>query len=196
MSLQPKHGTLVLYDSENIKVPIQKAGKSKYIIPRVNMKSLTESIRKRFHDTHYNFISFGKKYHKGDVERNKGILKFNETLTSLGYSIVEKIVSLNKNIVIEDGVKKLHYYEECDMDGEIIHTIHTIGKLYSRVIMVSGDNDMKCALDYIRDVYGVEVWIIAHAENLSNSYKEENNTIELHKLLNKEKHANSRRTKA
>jgi uncharacterized LabA/DUF88 family protein len=60
------------------------------------------------------------------------------------------------------------------MDGEIIHYIHTIGKKYARVVLISGDSDMKPAMDYIRDNYGVETWVVAHKESMSNLYRNGN----------------------
>ncbi len=175
-----KYGTLILYDSENMKVPTLQV--SEYEIPRINIEDLVSSIKSRFKDTHYNFISFGKRYYGKNNSRNDRIDRHNKRLEGIGFTIVEKNAWIKSNTVLVDGKKVTYEYEDCDMDGEIIHSIHTLGKEYARVILVSGDSDMKPALDYIRDMYDVETWVVSHRENLSNAYRDYN-TIGIAELL-------------
>jgi len=92
------------------------------------------------------------------------------------------MMQLNADPALDSQWRQAAAYIDCDMDGEIIHTIHTLGKEYSRVIMISGDSDMKDSLDYIRDNYDVEVWIVSHQENLSNKYSD-HNVISIEDLL-------------
>lgn len=179
-----KLGTLVLYDSENMKVPSYK--KEEHLVFRIDMKLLRDKICERFNDVSYHFIAFSKRYPKRNDKRNKVIDQHNEMLRTIGFTIVEKTSSKKSNVIIEDGARRVYEYEECDMDGEIIHTIHTLGPIYSRVILLSGDKDMKTSLDYIREHYGVEIWVISHKERLSNEYSD-SNVIELHELLWSEK---------
>ena len=165
-------GTLFLYDSENMKVPSLE--RNRYTVPRINMERLTEKLKNRFMDTHQHFISFGKRYYGDRNDRNKPIDKYNLRLEKMQYTIIEKNARIKSNTVKNNGKKMTYEYEDCDMDADIIHTIHTIGPEYSRVVMISGDSDMKQALDYIKDKYSVEIWIVAHRENISSQYKNDN----------------------
>ncbi len=174
--------TLVLYDAENIKVPVF-SGKKRYRQGRVNMKSLFEKIKNRFQDCDFNFISFQKKYRDTDKIRAAKTQSFNDKLSYLNIGIVEKEISTGVSSTVIDGEEKSYTYEECDMDGEIIHEILTNGIHYSRIILISGDSDMKKSLTYMMNRYGTEVCIIAHRENMSKKYGEEFTTIYLDELL-------------
>jgi uncharacterized LabA/DUF88 family protein len=176
-------GTLFLYDSENMKVPMLQS--DDYEVPRINIEELTNRLRKRFRDTHHHFISFGRRYFGENNKRNEPIDRYNKRLRSMHYSIVEKDARIKKNTVVVDGKRITYKYEDCDMDGEIIHIIHTLGKDYSRVVLISGDGDMKPSLDYIHDTFGVEIWIVSHKETVSNKYKKENNVLTIKELLAK-----------
>ena len=178
-----KSGTLILYDSENIKVPVKKSSRGGYSIPKVDMRVLTGKITDRFPDTHYSFIAFNKTYHSGKDPRIAASNRFKKTLEELGYTVIEKETATKTEVATIDGKKTIKEYEECDMDGEIIHFIHTLGKDFGRVILISGDSDMKPALDHIAEKYNTEVWVIAHEENMSNMYREEHNTMGLEELI-------------
>jgi hypothetical protein len=166
------HGTLILYDSENMKVPALQAGE--YKVSRISIEKLTDSIKSVFKDTHHHFVSFGKRYYGKKNEKNERIDRYNRRLYSLGYTIIEKMARIKSNTVLVDDKLVTYEYEDCDMDGDIIHMIHTMGKDYSRVILISGDGDMKPSLDYIKENYKTEVWIVSHPENLSRVYKNDN----------------------
>jgi uncharacterized LabA/DUF88 family protein len=165
-------GTLFLYDSENMKVPVSQM--RKYKTPRINLEKMTESLKKRFRDAHHHFVSFGRRYFNKDDKRNENIDKYNARLQSLQYSIVEKTARLKSSSIINNGEEIEYEYEDCDMDGEIIHFIHTVGKNYDRIVMISGDSDMKPALDFVMKEYNVEIWIVAHKETISNLYRDYN----------------------
>ncbi len=176
-------GTLVLYDSENISIPIKKG--YNYKVVKVDIKLMTAKILDTFPDTHHSFIAFNKTYYNKKDKRILATNRFKETLMRLGYIVIEKVTNTKKEVVRVDGISKIHSYEECDMDGEIIHYIHTLGKSFSRIVLISGDSDMEPALKHIREEYGIEVWIISHIENMSNIYKDNYNTMGLDKLMYK-----------
>lgn len=178
-----KSGTLFLYDSENMKVPVKE--QNNYEVPRVNIEKLTELLKHRFMDTHNHFISFGKRYYGEDNKRNQPIDRYNKRLEKLQYTIIEKNARVKSNTVTSNGERMTYQYEDCDMDANIIHVIHTIGKDYSRVVLISGDSDMKQALEYIRDEYSVEIWVVSHKENLSHEYNN-NNVITIGELFKQE----------
>ena len=175
-----KLGTLVLVDLENLKTPMRKTEK-RYLEPKVDVMMIQEALRKTLHDTHYHFIAFAKRYATGDVRYGKNI-RFIDFLKSQQFEVVAKTTKKLRNKIIVDGKDQVYSYEECDMDAEIVHVIHTVGKNYSRIILMSGDSDMKCALDYITQEHGTEVVIIAHKENLSRVYKDYR-CIYLHELM-------------
>ena len=177
------NGTLVLYDSENMKVPVKKSAKTGYTVPKVDMKTLTGKILARFPDTHYSFVAFSKTYHSDKDPRIAASNRFKKTLEDLGYFVVEKVTTTKSEVAIRNGRKVINLYEECDMDGEIIHYMHTVGKNFGRVILISGDSDMKPTIDHLISEYMVEVWIISHSENLSRKYIDENNVLTLYDLI-------------
>ncbi len=172
--------TLVLYDAENMKVPLIQM--NNFIVSRINMEDFTRRVKDFFPDINYNFISFNKRHYWTKDKRNDLINKHKFNLEKMGYTVVEKTVSTKSNVILEGGKRRVYEYEECDMDAEIIHHIHTLGKRYSRIILVSGDRDMKTSLDYIKEQYNSEIWIISHKERLSAVYKE-NNVLELQVLM-------------
>jgi hypothetical protein len=166
-------GTVFLYDAENMKVPVSQA--KKYKVPRINLEIMTDALKKRFPDTHRHFVSFGKRYFDKNDKRNENINKFNVRLERLGYSIVEKIVRVKSGVFVNSEGEAIEYkYDDCDTDGDIIHFIHTVGKGYNRIVMISGDGDMEQPLKYVMDNYSSEVWIIAHRETMSNIYRNYN----------------------
>jgi len=174
-----KFGTLVLYDVENLKTPINKE-KGDHRIPRVDLLDVRESIRKALPSTHFNDIVFVKSYHKSDKRwlKNKRFFNF---LKHKGFEVKNKITKKSKNIIVKDGKKSIYTYEECDMDADIVHDILTIGKEYSTIILLSGDDDMYNSLKYVENT-GTEIIVIAHIENMSEKMKKFE-TIFLHDLL-------------
>lgn len=141
-----------------------------------------ELILKTFPDVHFNFHAFAKAFSKDDQRYGKNI-RFLDFLRSQGFEVVEKIVKKLDNIIDIKGTRTVYEYEECDMDGEIIHAIHTLGSKYQRLIILSGDDDMLNALKYVQEHYGTEIIVIAHKENMSNNLKQFR-SIALHELFN------------
>lgn len=175
-------GTLVLYDMENLKTPI-KQSKGRYIISRVDMIDIKESLRRVLNDTHFNDIAFVKTYHEKDKRWYKNN-KFFNFLKTKGFYVVEKITKKANNIITTGGDKFVYSYEECDMDANIIHHILTLGREYSRVVLLSGDDDMLESLKYLQTELGTEIVVIAHKENMSKKLKEFR-SIYLHELLDR-----------
>lgn len=177
-----KFGTLVLYDVENLKTPLDKR-KGDYIISRVDLIEVQESIRRIFNDIHYNDIAFVKSYHEKDKRWSKND-KFFKFLEKNGIEIVKKRTKTGKNIITSNGKKFVYSYEECDMDANIIHTILTLGREYSRIILLSGDDDMYESLIHLQRELGTEIVVIAHKENLSERMKDFR-YIYLHEVLDR-----------
>ena len=175
-----KLGTLVLFDMENLKTPIRNISKD-YSLPKIDALLIKEALQKTIFDTHYHFVAFVKNYRTVDKRYQKNI-KFIDFLKSQGFEVISKIVSTSINRVKIKGQNKIYSYEECDMDAEIVHTIHSIGKYYSRIILFSGDSDMKSSLDYVAEEHNTEIVIVSHKEHLSNKYKDYR-CIYLHELM-------------
>jgi hypothetical protein len=175
-----KFGTLVLYDVENLKTPLNTK-RGDYILSRVDLLEVDESIRRVFDDVHYNNFAFVRSYHEKDRRWSKND-KFFNFLKSSGFTVVEKRTKKAKNVITTDGKKFVYSYEECDMDANIVHHILTLGRDYARVILLSGDDDMHESLKYIQEQCGTEVVVIAHKENMSNVMKEFKHMY-LHELI-------------
>ena len=164
-----KLGTLVLYDMENLKTPLNRK-KDDYILSRVDLLEVRESIRRVFDSVHYNDIAFVKAYHHSDKRSGKNS-RFFDFLRNKGFEVEEKITKKGNNIIEIKGKKLVYSYEECDMDANIIHSILTLGRDYARVILLSGDDDMYNSLKFLQDELGTEVIVVAHKENMSNTMK-------------------------
>lgn len=177
-----RYGTLVLYDMENLKTPINR-NKGRYIVSRVDLLDVKESLRRVLSDTHFHDIAFVKTYHDKDKRWYKNN-KFFNFLKSKGFEVVEKITKRANNVITTGGEKFVYSYEECDMDANIIHHMLTLGREYSRVVLLSGDDDMFDSLKYLQEELGTEIITIAHKENMSNRMKEFR-FIYLHELLDR-----------
>ena len=176
-------GTLVLYDVENLKTPLTGRN-GKYLMPRVDLVDVDESIKRIFDDIHYNSIAFVKSYYHKDkrYEKNSRFFSF---LRIKGFEVIEKMTKNLKNLVTSKGKKLVYTYEECDMDSSIIYSLLTYGPKYNRVILLSGDDDMYDSLLVLQEKYNTEIIVISHKENLSEKLKQFR-YIYLHELLERQ----------
>ncbi len=165
-----KFGTLVLYDVENLKTPLN-VKKGDYIISRVDLLEVRESIRKTLKSVHFNDIVFVKSYHKSDKRWSKNN-RFFDFLRNKKFEVEEKITKKAKNVITTGGKRVVYTYEECDMDANIIHSILTLGREYEKIILLSGDDDMYSSLKYAQENFNSDITVIAHRENMSEKMKE------------------------
>ena len=177
-----KLGTLVLYDVENLKTPLDTK-KGSYVLSRVDLLEVKESLRRVLDSVHFHDIAFVRAYHKSDKRHGKNH-RFFDFLRIKGFEVEEKITKKAKNTVVSNGEKFVYSYEECDMDANIIHSMMTIGKDYSRIVLLSGDDDMYNSLKYMQDTLGTEIIVIAHKENMSEQMKNFSHMY-LHELVDR-----------
>lgn len=180
-----KLGTLVLYDSENMKV--SRLVKNKYVVPYYSMDVFTERIKRFFNDADYDFVSFGKRNVEYGKTKIQKLDKHNENLIRLGYEVIEKSIIKKESTINIDGKNVLYTYHDGDMDSAIIHYLLTKGKNYNRIVLVSGDADMKNSLDFLSDEYNIEIWIVSHRERISKKYSSEYNILTIDELINEER---------
>ncbi len=175
-------GTLVLYDVENLKTPLNRK-KGDYILSRVDLLEVDESIKKVLPDVHYHNIAFVRAYHISDKRWDKNE-RFFSFLENNGFEVIKKKTKKAKNIITSNGKKFVYTYEECDMDANIIYSMLTLGIKYKRVILLSGDDDMYETLKYMEETLKTDIIVIAHRENLSEKMKKFR-YIYLHELLDR-----------
>lgn len=175
-----KLGTLVLYDVENLKTPLNRK-KGDYIVSRVDLLEVKESIRRVLDSVHFQDIAFVKSYHHSDHRYQKN-QRFFDFLRNKGFEVEEKQTKKAKNVVSSKGERFVYSYEECDMDANIIHSMLTLGRDYDRVILLSGDDDMYNSLKFLQDEFKTDIIVMAHKENMSEKMKTFEH-IYLHELL-------------
>jgi len=158
--------TLILYDRENIKVP---RSKSWYEVPFINIEVLFSRIKEEFPSLEYKFIVFAKDKSETDPKSHE---KMVYEMTRLGIDIILKKPKESESTIDIDGKEIKYKYEECDMDGSIIHEMHKGAEAYDRIILISGDGDMYEPLKYIMEKFGADVIVISHKERLSSKYSD------------------------
>ena len=164
-------GTLVLYDSENLAIPV-RPDRTHYIIDKIDMIHLREAIEREFPSLGIDFLVFSKRLIDGTPRANK-MTNFFKFLYSTGFDIVSKIVTTRKRFVkLKSGETVLYHYEKCDLDTDIIKVINEKSWMYQHIILVSGDDDMLPALLNARDDFGVRITCVSHKESMSSSFKE------------------------
>ena len=171
MKLNSRVGTLVLYDSENVATPV-RPDSTHYIVDKVDVLQLRESIAKEYPSLGIDFVVFNKRF-TDKSNRSKSILGFFKFLYGAGFEVVSKAVTTKKRFVkLASGENVLYHYEKCDLDTDIIEMMDEISELYEHIILVSGDDDMMPALLRARDIHGARISVISHRESMSSSFKD------------------------
>ena len=188
MKINSGVGTLVLYDSENLAIPV-RPDNTHYIVDKIDMPQLREAIEREYPTLGMDFIVFSKRLTDNSSRASK-ITSFFKFLYSSGFDIISKAVTTRKRFIkLASGESVLYHYEKCDLDTDMIKVIDEKAHLYQHIILVSGDDDMLPALLNARDNFGVRITAISHKESMSSSFRNIDNIYIDELLARRDEHA-------
>lgn len=76
------------------------------------------------------------------------------------FQVISKRVKYIRDKVSGDDIRK------CDLDVEMAIDMIKLVTEYDRVVLFSGDGDLACALEYVRDTYNKEVYVFGARDHV------------------------------